>query len=260
LKFIDENGQLIPGAVVRAVLTTIVVVLVLFNLPFTIVGAGHVGVITQFGRVARVLNPGLSFKIPFVEQVEIMETRTQKEQVDAQAASKDLQEVKSTVALNFHLRGANAVDVFQNIGTEYKERIIAPAVQEAFKATTAKFTASDLISRREQVKVLAYTELRQRLEKYNIVVDDFNIVNFDFSAEFNQAIEQKTVAQQNKERADTEKATALIQAEGQAQAQAKLKESGSLSPEYLQFLAVQKWDGRLPNATNGVPFISIPTR
>ncbi len=227
---------------------------------FTMIGAGQVGVITRFGAVQRVAQPGLTLKIPLVESVAVMETRTQKEQVVAAAASKDLQSVTSTIALNFHLQGDRAVDVYQDIGVGYKERLIEPAMQEAFKATTAQFTASDLIGKREAVKNLAYTELKKRLGKYHITVDDFNIVNFDFSAEFNQAIEQKTVAQQNKERAVIEKETALIQAEGQAQAQARLKESGSLSPEYLQFLAVQKWDGKLPSATSGTPFLNIPQR
>jgi regulator of protease activity HflC (stomatin/prohibitin superfamily) len=235
----------------------------LFLLPgigiWAIVEAGHVGVVTKFGAVDRVVNPGFTLKLPFIESVYAMETRTQKEQVEALAASKDLQQVKSTIALNFHLDGRKAVEVYQNIGIDYINRIIAPAIQEAFKATTSQFTASDLIGRREAVKQIALTELKERLEKYNIVVDDFNIVNFDFSPEFNTAIEQKTVAEQNREKAQIEAQTALIQARGQAEAQKTLKASGSLSPEYLQFLAIQKWDGKLPNATDGVPFIQIPT-
>ena len=227
---------------------------------WTIVDAGHVGVVTRFGAVDRVVNPGFVLKLPFVESIYSMETRTQKEQVDALAASKDLQQVKSTIALNFHLRGEKAVDVYQNIGEEYIDRIIAPAVQEAFKSTTSKFTASDLIGQREQVKQIAFNELKDRLGKYDIIVDDFNIVNFSFSQEFNDAIEQKTIAEQNKEKAQVEAQTALIQAQGQADAQKKLKDSGSLSPEYLQFLAIQKWDGKLPLSTNGNPFIQLPTK
>jgi regulator of protease activity HflC (stomatin/prohibitin superfamily) len=228
---------------------------------WTTVSAGHVGVVTRMGAVNRVVNPGLIFKIPLIESVHAMETRTQKEQVDASSASSDLQEVKATIALNFHLRGEKAVDVYQNIGTEYADRVLSPAMQEAFKATTAKFTASDLIGKREAVKVLAYTELKDRLDKYNIVVDDFNIVNFDFSKVFNDAIEAKTVANQNLERAKIEADTALAQANGQANAQKALKDSGALSPEYLQYLALTKWNGLLPTVTgNGIPFVNIPIK
>lgn len=241
-----------------------VIIAVLFLFPafgvWTIVSAGHVGVITRLGAVNRVVHPGFTFKIPLIESVVSMETRTQKEQVEATAASNDLQEVKSTIALNYHLNGDKAVDVYQNIGVNYRERVVDPAMQEAFKATTAQFTAEDLITKREKVREITLVELKSRLEKYNVFVDDLNIVNFDFSKEFNVAIEQKQVAQQNLERAKIEAETAKTQANGQAQAQQILRNAGSLSSEYLQFLAVQKWDGKLPNATNGVPFINIPTR
>lgn len=236
------------------------VILILVLGSFRTIEAGHVGVITRFGAVNRVANPGLIFKFPLIESVHSMETRTQKEQADASAASSDLQEVKSTIALNYHLRGEKAVEVYQNVGEDYKIRIIDPAVQEAFKATTAKFTAEDLIGKREAVKLIAYEELKIRLEKYNVVVDDFNIINFDFSQEFNTAIEAKQVAQQNLAKAKIEKETAVTQAQGQADAQKALKDTGSLTSEYLQFLALQKWNGILPTVTNGVPFISIPTR
>lgn len=257
----DQYGDIKPriGRIITAVVA-VFIFLIFFLGSFRFVEAGHVGVVTRFSAVNRVVTPGLVFKFPLIESVHQMETRTQKEQVDAQAASKDLQEVKSTIALNYHLFGSKAVDVFQNVGEDYVERIVAPAMQEAFKATTAKFTAQELIEKREAVKLLAYTELKNRLTKYSIVIDDFNIVNFDFSKEFNSAIEAKQVAQQNLERAKLEATTAVTKAQGQADAQKRLKDSGSLSPEYLEFLALQSWDGKLPLYTNGTPFISIPSK
>lgn len=240
------------------------IVALLFLVPnigiWTVVSAGHVGVITRFGAVNRVIYPGIAIKIPLIESMANMETRTQKEQVEATAASNDLQEVRSTIALNYHLNGEKAVEVYQNIGTSYRERVVDPAMQEAFKAVTAQFTAEDLITKREKVREITHKELKNRLEKYNVIVDDLNIVNFEFSKDFNMAIEQKQVAQQNLERAKIEAETAKTQANGQATAQQILRNGGSLSTEYLQFLAVQKWDGKLPNATNGVPFLNIPTR
>jgi regulator of protease activity HflC (stomatin/prohibitin superfamily) len=233
---------------IGTVIFLMIFVIVVSALPligaWTTISAGHVGVITRFGAVNRVVTPGFVLKIPLIESVTKMETRTQLEQVDATSASKDLQEVKATIALNFHLDGAKAVIVYQNLGSEYKDRIIAPAMQEAFKATTAKFTASDLIAKREAVKQLAYAELKQRLTKYSIIVDDFNIVNFKFSDEFDQAIEQKTIASQNKERATIEAETALIKAQGEVNAAMKLQEQGALTPLYIEFLKTQKWDGK----------------
>lgn len=224
------------------------------------VGAGRVGILTRLGAVQRVEQPGFVLKIPVIEGMTVMETRTQKEQVEAEAASKDLQTVHSTIALNYHVSSENALKVYQNIGKDYKERVIDPAIQEAFKASTAKFTAEELITKREAVKQEALVHLKARLLKLNITVDDFNVVNFDFSPEFNQAIEQKQVAQQNLSRARLEAETAKTKAEGQAQAQKALKDTGSLSPEYLEFLALEKWDGKLPTYTSGVPFISFPSK
>lgn len=107
-----------------AVLSVLAVLFVIAILPsfgvWGIVGAGHVGVVTRMGAVQRVVDPGLVIKLPlFLENIHQMETRTQKEQVDAVSASKDLQEVKATIALNFHLRGEKAVDVYQNLGEDY---------------------------------------------------------------------------------------------------------------------------------------------
>lgn len=254
----------------KIILITIAVILfVLLVVPFlkiwAIVDAGQVGVVTRFGAVNRVVNPGIVFKIPLVESIVHMETRTQKDQTDASAASKDLQEVKSTIALNYHLDAAKAVEVYQNLGEDYRGRIIDPGIQEAFKATVAQFTAEEIIVKRAEVKQVALDELKNRLAHQNIIVDDFNIVNFDFSAEFNAAIEQKQVAQQNVETEKRKLESIQVQAEqakaqakGQADAQKALKDTGALSPEYLQYLAINKWNGILPTVTGGAaPFINI---
>ncbi len=253
-------------AIIVAVAILAVVGLILIFATFAGVAAGHVGVVTRFGAVNRVVNPGIVIKIPLVEHVVEMETRVQKEQVDVSAASKDLQEVQATVAINYHLDAPKAVDVYQDVGTEYSDRLIHPAMQEAFKATTAKYTAEQLITNRESVKQDAINQIRERLASNHIIVDDFNIVNFDFSREFNAAIEAKQVAQQNVEKEKQTLASIEIQAEqarqqakGQADAQKLLKDAGSLSPEYLNYLAVNKWDGKLPNVTGGAtPFVNIP--
>ena len=260
MKFMNEEGEPIISSFVKAGIGFILSIFVLFNLPVVSIKAGFVGVITRFGAVNRVANPGLAFRIPFVERVATMETRTQKEQGEASAASKDLQDVKSIIALNYHLRGAKAVDVYQTVGLDYRERVVDPAVQEAFKATTAQFTAEELITKREYVKKIAFDELKDRLEKYNIIIDDLNIIDFDFSSDFNNAIEQKQVAQQNLERAKVEAETARTAAKGQSDAQKILKDAGSLTPEYLEFKALEKWNGVLPLATSGNPFISIPVK
>ena len=232
-----------------------------------IVPAGSVGVVTRFGAVNRVAYPGLGIKIPLIEWVVQMDVRTQKDEVDSSAASKDLQVVTSTIAVNYHLDGKYAVDVYQNIGSRYQDIVIAPAIQNVFKATTAKFTAEQLITNREAVRIQAEDELAKQLAPYHVVVENFNIVNFDFSPEFNAAIEAKQVAQQQVEtakqklaQAQVDAQTVLAQAKGQADAQAMLNLSGALTPEYLRYLALTKWNGILPTVVGGaIPFIDIST-
>lgn len=248
--------------VVKIIETSIglIILLILFFGSFSFVPAGSVGVVTRFGAVNRVVYPGMVFKFPLVEDVIPMDTQTQKDQVDASAASKDLQIVSSTIAVNYHLEGSQAVVVYQNIGIDYQDRVVSPLIQEVFKATTSKYTAEQLITERELIRQQAEDTLTNKLKPYNVIVDNFNIVNFAFSTDFSQAIEQKQVAQQNLERAKIEAETAVTQASGQANAQKVLKDNGSLTPEYLQFLAVQKWDGQLPKATSGMPFLNIPSQ
>jgi regulator of protease activity HflC (stomatin/prohibitin superfamily) len=244
-----------------------------------IVEAGHVGVVTRFGAVTGVrFEQGLHYKAPFIEGVWIADIRTQKEQVDAAAASKDLQEVKSTIALNYRLDGDKAPNVYREIGPLYKQRVVDPAIQEAFKFATAQFNAEELITKRETVKDLARGFLRDRLGTFNVVVEELNIVSFEFSRAFNDAIEAKQVAAQRvleaqnvRARAAVEAETRVIAAQGDANAvlvrakaasEAQQIQRATLSDLYVQFLAVDKWDGKLPSVTGGsgaVPFINIPT-
>src|SRR3990170_1813924 len=243
-----------------------------------IVEAGHVGVVTRFGAVTgATFEQGLNYKIPFIEGVWIADVRTQKEQVDAAAASRDLQEVKTTIALNYHLSATEAPKVYRDIGPLYKQRVVDPAIQEAFKFATAQFNAEELITKRETVKNLARDFLGERLGNFNVVVEELNIVSFEFSRAFNDAIEAKQVAAQRvleaqnvRERARVEAETRVIAADGEAQAvlvrakaaaEAQQIQRSTLSDLYVQFLAVDKWDGKLPSVTGGsgaVPFINIP--
>lgn len=247
----------------------LVVGLLLFFMSIYTVPAGSVGVITRFGAIKGVAQPGFGFKAPIIESVKRMDVRTQKDQVDASAASKDLQTVTSVIAVNYHLDGQYAAQVYQSVGMDYKDVLIAPAVQNIFKATTAKFTAEELITKREQVRLDAENALTAQLLIYHVIVENFNIVNFDFSPEFNAAIEAKVTAQQQVETAKQvlakthiEAQTALAQAQGQADAQAALQNTGALSPEYLQYLALTKWNGILPIYVGGqtLPFVGIDVK
>lgn len=263
--FYDEKTDEIKWGKLFGVTAIASFVIILSLLSITRVNAGFVGVITRWGAVNRVVYPGISLRIPIAEGVKKMDIRTQINQVDAAAASKDLQTVTSTIAINYHLDGAYATNVYQEVGLRYPEIVIAPAVQNIFKATTATFTAEELITKRGIVSSVAEKALAERLAPYHVIVENLSIVNFDFSSEFNAAIEAKVTAQQQVETAKQflaktkiEAETAKAQAQGQADAQAALKNTGALSPEYLEYLALTKWNGILPTVVGGAtPFIDV---
>jgi len=247
-----------------AILTLILILIIVFTGVYE-VEAGNIGVITRFGAVNRVAYPGINFKLPFIEKVVPLSIRTQKDEVPATAMSENLQVVTSLIAVNYHLDGSRAEEVYQNVGSNYAEIIVAPAIQNTFKAVTAQFSAEELITKRDEVRMLAEEELTKQLEPYYIVVENFNIVNFDFSEEYQNAIEAKQVAQQQVEtskqklaQAEIDAQTVIAQAQGQADAQKALKDTGALTEEYLQYLFLTKWNGVLPSVMGSVsPVINV---
>jgi prohibitin 2 len=233
----------------------IFVIVVLWLLSSVVeIGTGKVGIVTSFGKVTgRELDSGVNFKKPFpFESVSKYDVQVQKEQTDASASSQDLQDVKATLVVNYHLNRGSISELHRTVGTTYKERLIDPAIQESVKATTAKFPISELVTKRGELKDQATHALKTRLEKRGIVVDDISITNLTFSPEYTKAIEAKQVAQQNAERAQF----TLQQAQLDAQAQQTQKES--LTAEILQKMAIEKWNGVLPTVTGGAtPFINV---
>jgi len=238
---------------VLPIILIVLAVLVLATSLFYEVPAGNIGVVLRFGAVNRVANPGINIKLPFVERVVLMNVRTQKDEAQATAVSENLQVVTSIIAVNYHLDGTRAKEVFEKVGADYANIIVAPAIQNTFKAVTAQFTAEELITKRDEVRLLAEEKLTKQLEPYYIVIENFNIVNVDFSPEYQQAIEAKQVAQQQVEtskqklaQAEIDAQTVIAQAKGQADAQKALNQTGALTQEYLQYLFLTKWNGILP--------------
>lgn len=221
------------------------------------IDTGRIGVVTQFGHVTgRELNEGLSLVAPFgINDVSVYDVKVQKEVADTQAATMDLQDVTAEVVLNYHLNRGEVSKIHQTVGELYKDKVISPALSETFKGASAKFNASELITQRAVLKKDVYDQLKDRLSKYGIVLDDVSITNFKFSDSFAKAIEDKQVAQQNAERAKFNLEAA------QTDAQAQAAQAQTLSDNYLRKLAIDKWDGKMPStvAGDGTVF-SIPTR
>ncbi|MGH9985923.1 MAG: prohibitin family protein [Nitrososphaeraceae archaeon] len=259
-----------------------------------IVDAGNRGVLLHFGAVdtSSSLSEGLHFVVPVRDDVVQMEVRTRKIVEDAASASKDLQEVRTQVALNEHIDPDKAQIVYKQLGLDYSNRIIVPAIQESVKQVTARFNAEELITKREIVKDQIEEQISARLVPYNIIVDAISITEFQFSPEFVVAIEAKVAAQQralqaqnelrrieieaqqaearavgeqqaNIARAEGIRQANVLQAQGEAQAITVIDEQLRNSPTYLEWLKSQTWDGHLPLVVGGgstdTPFIEIPT-
>lgn len=244
------------GKIVTAVIVIFVVLIVLFN-TFTTVDAGHTGVVTTFGKVSpNVLSEGLHTKIPFIQDIIQIDNRVLKAEVECSSASKDLQTVSSTIALNYRVRNESSADIYQNVGLDYESIIIAPAIHECVKAVTAKFTAEELITSRQAISDQMKEQLSEKISSYGIEVQIFNIISFDFTAEYNAAIEAKQTAQQNALKAEQDLQRVKVEAEqtvakAQAEAEAYRLKSQELTPQMILMEYIDKWDGKLPSMVSG---------
>lgn len=245
------------------------------------VDAGQVGIVTRFGEVNRTAESGLVLKLPLIEDVRIMDTRTQRDEQLATAATADQQTVNTMVAINFSLTRDEALDMYKNVGVDYKDKVISNNLQAAYKGISAQYTATDLLAKRSEVEGKAKEALVARLASNKnwdgIVIENLSIVDFGFSEAFNQAIEAKQVAQQNAQKAEQDLARIRVEAEqaitrAKGEAEAQRLQQQTLTPELLQkyaldvqnsiaSAAINKWNGVMPTTTAGAGTIfNIPLK
>lgn len=264
---IDKKIAVISGVIVAGIL----LILFLIFSPFTLVNAGHRSAITFFGEVQeQILDEGFHFISPFAS-VHEYDVRTQKIETQADAASKDLQSVATTIAINFHVNPDTVKSLYQETKGDYAITLIAPAVQESVKAATAQFTADELITKRAEAKDAMKQALISRESMKFFIVEDVSIVNFSFSESFNTAIENKVRAEQDalasknkleqtKYEAEQKIVSATAEAEAiRIQAQAITQQGGD---SYVDLQAVNKWSGVLPIYVGGgalIPFLNLKT-
>jgi prohibitin 2 len=300
---ITPEGEPLEGggssrSVVRIVIPIIIGIIIISIIAVSsvrIVDAGNRGVLVQFGNVDTdaSLDEGLHFVVPFRDNIIQMEVRTQKQVESTDSASKDLQDVSTQVALNYHVNPDRAQVVYQQLGFDYANRVIVPAIQESVKQVTARFNAEELITKREAVKDQIEDQITDRLAAFNIIADAISITDFQFSELFKSAVEAKVSAQQralqaqnelrriqieaqqneaqaigeqkaNIARAEGVKQSNVLEAEGEAQAITIIDKQLKNNPTYLDWLKATRWDGKLPLVTGGggqgvTPFIEIPT-
>ena len=266
---IKEGMRKVPAPLLIAV---IVLFVLIFAQPWVTVGPGQRGVVMNFGAVQPgVMDEGLHLRVPIMQEVAMLDVKVQKAVTDTVAASSDLQDVTSTVALNYHLVPDKANIVYQAIGSSYKERIIDPAILEVVKAVTARYSAEELITKRPQVSEAMRIALTDRLKEYNIAVDAFSIVAFSFSKVFAEAIEAKQTAEQLALKARRDLERIKIEADqkitaAKAEAESLRLQRANISADLIELRrieanlkAIEKWNGILPQVTGsgGVPLIGV---
>lgn len=247
-----------------------------------IVDAGHRGVLLHWNAVDTSVPPldeGLHFVTPFADSVINMEIRTLKYVKSTSSASKDLQTVSTTVTVNYRPQSDSVHYLYQNVGLDYENRIIQPAVEEVVKQVTANYNAEELITKRPDVKSDIEREISIRLATFNIQTEVISITDFQFSPLFAAAIEAKVEAEQkalkaendlrrievearqNEQQAKGIAAANIAEAQGEAEAIRIINEALAQNPNYLEWLKTQAWDGKLPLVVGegGTPFIQIPT-
>jgi regulator of protease activity HflC (stomatin/prohibitin superfamily) len=263
----------------------IIVIAILALSPFAVVPNGHRGIKLTFGKATdEPLTEGLHFVIPLMQSVYRMPVMIERSETQSDAASRDLQRITTTVVLNYHIDPAQVVHVYRDLGPfeNIEPRIVDPAVQEATKAVTAQYTAEQLVTKRPDVAAAIRAALVDRFTRHGLIIDEFSITNFHFSQSFDEAIEAKTVAEQQKLKAERDLERIKVEAEqriaqaraeaesqklsAQAQAEALKMQREQITPELIELRrveatlrAIEKWNGAMPYMTGSgpIPFIGV---
>lgn len=247
---------------------------------FWIVPPGHCGIKVRLGSVGpEPLEEGFCFIAPFLDRVVEVDLRMKKAEIMLAAATKDLQDVQTKAVLNYRLSKEKAPDVYKTIGLEYEQLVVDPGIVEIYKAEAAKFTAEELITKRSDVSQNMFKAAKERFAIYGVLVESVSIVEFNFSAEFNRAIEAKVTAEQRAlqtekelEQAKFEAQKAVTKAQGEAdavlakakaEAEAMELKTKVITQPILALEAIQAWDGRLPTHILGdavTPILNVDSQ
>ena len=253
---------------------------------FSKVGNGKVAVVTRFGKAQdETLEAGFHVK-PFFNTLHPMSIKTKTMQTALSAFSSDIQQVNTTVTLNYNIDKTNAVTLYREVGSGYEKTLMAPRVQEDVKIVFSRYTAENLVQKRDLLSTEILELLQEYLAPYGINVTAVAIEDIDFTDAFTNAVEAKQVATQEKLTAQTQQERLTMEAEAQAEretiaaqakaerdriaaeaeayaiktkaeaeAEANAKVAASLSDALIDYVRAQAWDGKLPTITGDTPAI-----
>ena len=232
-----------------------------------VIDTGNRGVKTRFGKVVgESLDEGLYFYNPITTKIQELEVRVLKVSGETQTYTKDVQQANIRFAINFSLDKAHVHDVYQTLGLDWQNRVLPQVIEGSLKATIGKWDAVDLIGNREKATVEAEQAIREGLKDKFIIVNRFEMTNISYENAFEQAVERKVIAIQNASQAknktiqiEEEAKQQVISAKAEAESMAIRARALSQNKSLVEYEAVQKWDGKLPQYMmgNSVPFINM---
>lgn len=259
--------------IVKYVLLAIIVIflIITFFNSFKTIPTGFIGVKTRFGQVQdTMLNEGLNLKIPFIEKIVLMDCRTQKTEYTMEASSKDLQKISNyKIAINYNITKDTANQLYKSVGVDYKNIIVEPAIQSVMKDSVANFTAEELITKRSEVAQFALDKLTEKFQNSGITLTGLDILDLSFSEEFDTAVEQKQIVEQETQKAQYELEKARVENQkkienAQADAEVMAAQNSQITDNYLrlkeienQKAMIEKWNGQLPTTMTGSDVSSI---
>ena len=258
--------------IIGGIVGVVVIGMIIFIESITTVPTGYVGVKTRFGQVQdNVIQEGFNLKAPFIESIVKIDCRTQKYEIATEASSKDLQKISNLkVVVNYNVDKNNANNLYKEVGKDYQTVLIEPAILESIKQGISQYTAEETITKRSEVADIILNLLKNKLENKGVAVTALNITALNFSEEFDRAVEQKQIVEQETQKAQYELEKAKVENEkkienAKADAEVMKQQNEQITDNYLRLKeienkqkAIDKWNGQLPTTTSdAIPFINV---
>ena len=266
--YMETKTKIIIGSIVGVIIIAMIILIA----SITTVPTGYVGVKTRFGQVQDdVIQEGFNLKAPFIESIVKIDCRTQKYEIATEASSKDLQKISNLkVVVNYNVDKNNANNLYKEVGKDYQTVLIEPAILESIKQGISQYTAEETITKRSEVADVINNLLKGKLQDKGVIVTALNITDLSFSEEFDTAVEQKQIVEQETQKAQYELEKAKVENEkkienAKADAEVMRQQNEQITDNYLRLKeieneqkAIEKWNGQLPTTTSdAIPFINV---